>query len=48
MQKWTVTASENGKQFAEANFDRKANAARLMDCLKKKNRDWTVEIRRNK
>ena len=36
MKKWTVTASENGEQFAEANFDRKANAARLMDTLKRK------------
>ena len=48
MKKWTVTASENGEQFAEANFDRKANAARLMDTLKRKNRNWTVELRRNK
>ena len=48
MQKWTVTASENGEQFMEANFDRKANATKLMNTLKEKNRSWTVELRRNK
>ena len=32
----------------EAEFDIKANATKLQNTLQKKNRNWQVEIRRNK